>query len=153
MPIVRTYACEDCFHQMEVTLTAEQWDQSAPECPACSARRMRQEFKPVALGGSNYAKARSIAEDIAANDYHVGNMTTDLKQGDQRKVTYKDQHAATSQQSTWGVAQEALQGAIAEGRKTRLNYGSGLDVLQSNLKSGLEPDLIEISKRRSMKIW
>lgn len=151
MPIVRTYACETCFHIVEVTLTAEQWDRTAPECPACSARQMRQEFKPVAIGGSPIARAIKTAEDIAEKDYHVADMTAvgSIKEG-RPKVRYKDQ---TGNESTWGVASETLAAAISAGKETRMQYGSGLDILQSNLKSGAEPDLIEISKRRSARIW
>lgn len=152
MPIIRTYACEDCFHQMEVTLTAEQWDNPSPECPACSARQMQQQFRPVAIGGSNHAKAARIAEDIAATDYHVADMSLDGK-GGQNKVRYKDQNQNTAQASSWGVAQEALQGALQAGRQNRLLYGNGLDVLQTNIRNGTEPDLIEMSKKRSIKIW
>jgi hypothetical protein len=42
---------------------------------------------------------------------------------------------------------------MAAGRQTRLKHGSGLDILQANLKSGVEPDLIEVSKRRAMRVW
>jgi hypothetical protein len=35
----------------------------------------------------------------------------------------------------------------------RLKYGSGLDVLQHNIKTGAEPDLVEISKRRAMRVF
>jgi hypothetical protein len=57
--------------------------------------------------------------------------------------------------SSWSIAREALElgemfeAAVASGRQTRLKYGSGLDVLQANLKSGAQPDLIELSKRKS----
>jgi hypothetical protein len=51
------------------------------------------------------------------------------------------------------MAQGALEGAIAAGRQMRLRHGSGLDVLQANLKSGVQKDLIEVSKQRSVKIW
>jgi hypothetical protein len=54
--------------------------------------------------------------------------------------------------SLWGIAREALEAAVAGGRQTRLKYGSGLDVLQANLKSGAQPDLIELSKRRSPRV-
>jgi sarcosine oxidase delta subunit len=135
---------------MDVTLTMDQVDKPAPECPMC-AQRTQQEFKPVALGGSNYARARKVAEDIAEKDYHVADMSEIKRQGDQRKVRYKDQSATSS--SSWGIAQETLASAISAGRQSRLQHGSGLDILQANLKSGAEPDLIEISKRRSMKIW
>jgi hypothetical protein len=46
-----------------------------------------------------------------------------------------------------------LEGAIAAGRQMRVKHGSGLDVLQANLKSGAQKDLIEISKQRSVKVW
>lgn len=151
MPIVRTYACEACNHFLEVTLTANEWEAPAPECPECQARAMRQEFKPVAIAGSASAKAHAIAENIAATDYHVADMQNDRKEGVAPKVRYKEQTPSTP--STWGTADAAMAQAMAVGRQTRLEFGSGLDVLQANLKSGVEPDLIENSKRRAMKIW
>jgi hypothetical protein len=42
---------------------------------------------------------------------------------------------------------------MALGRQTRREHGDGLDVLQHSLKTGAQPDLIAISKRRSMKVW
>lgn len=153
MPIVRTYACEDCNFLTEVTLTMDQVDAPPPDCPMCAMRPMQQEFKPVAIGGSNRARATAIAEEIAANDYHVSDMDTGAKEGDyKRKVRYKDQ-SSTVPASQWGIAQEALQGAIAAGRQSRLRHGSGLDVLQTNLKNGTEPDLIANSKKRMIKLW
>jgi hypothetical protein len=112
---------------------------------------MRQEFKPVAIGGSVQSRAVALAEDIAANDYHVADMRA-RGDGEAQKVRYKDQ---TSQipQSSWTAAHDTIQTAIALGRQTRLQHGSGLDVLQSALKSGDQPDLIELSKRRAMRIW
>ena len=66
MPIVRTYVCEDCFHRMEVTLEGSQWNAEPPQCPRCNeVNQMRQEFKPVAIGGSNIGKATKNAETIA----------------------------------------------------------------------------------------
>jgi putative FmdB family regulatory protein len=154
MPIVRTYACEQCNHFMEVTLSAEQWDEPAPDCPACAARAMQQQFRPVAITGSPSARAHALAEDIAANDYHVANMGDARKEGDTPNVRYKDQSPSSLPSSTWsGVNQATLEQAIANGRHTRLNFGSGLDILQSNLKSGAEPDLIANSKRRAMRVW
>jgi hypothetical protein len=152
MPIVRTYACEDCFHMMEVTLSMDQVDDPPPPCPRCVVRPMRQEFKPVALGGSVTARAHAIAEDVAANDYHVSDMNVGRKEGDRTTARYKDT-SANIPASTWSAAQETLQTAVIAGRQSRLKYGSGLDVLQSNLKSGAEPDLIEASKRRMIKLW
>jgi putative FmdB family regulatory protein len=154
LPIVRTYACEACNHFIEVTLSMEQCDDPAPECPACAARAMQQQFRPVAITGSPSARAHALAEDIAAKDYHVANMGDARKEGDVPKVRYKDQSLASIPASSWsGVSQTTLEQAIASGRHTRLNFGSGLDVLQSNLKSGAEPDLIAASKRRAMKVW
>jgi len=146
--------CADCAHQMTVTLDYEQWDDPPPDCPRCAQRPMNQEFKPVAINGSPSARAHAIAEDIAANDYHVANMTDARKEGDVPKVRYKDSNPASVPASAWsGVPPAALEAAMASGRQTRLNFGSGLDVLQSNIKSGVEPDLIEISKRRAMRVY
>jgi putative FmdB family regulatory protein len=154
MPIVRTYACEQCNHFVEVTLSMEQWDEPPPECPACAARAMQQQFRPVAITGSPSARAHALAEDIAANDYHVANMGDARKEGDVPKVRYKDQSPSSLPSSTWsGVPQATLEQAIASGRHTRLNFGSGLDILQNNIKTGAEPDLIANSKRRAMRVW
>jgi len=150
MPIVRTYGCEQCNHIMEVVLTQEQWDDPPPECPECAKHPMRQEFKPVAIGGSNIVRARDIAEDIAANDYHVADMQRD-KHARTPTVRYKDQGSVLP--SNWQAANQTLEAAIALGRETRLKYGNGLDVLQHNLKTGAEPDLIANSKKRAMKVW
>ena len=152
MPIIRTYACAECMHMMDVVLSMEQVDDPAPECPACAQRAMRQEFRPIAIGGSNSARAHRIAEDIAENDYHVGDMQVGRKEGDTTKVRYKDQNGPVNN-STWTAARDVLETAIAAGRQNRLQHGSGLDVLKAGLDSGAQPDLIEASKRRAIKIW
>ena len=151
MPIVRTYQCEDCNHRLEVTLTADDWDAPPPPCPVCAARSMSQEFKPIAIGGSNSARAHAVAEDILANDYHVADMQRD-KYATTPAVRYKDQ-TSTVPASTWTAATQTLEAAIAAGRETRLRHGNGLDVLQTNLKNGSEPDLIANSKQRAIKVW
>jgi len=152
MPIVRTYACPDCNHMIEVVLSADQWDQEPPECPACAARQMRQEFKPPAITGSPRARAAAIAEDIAANDYNVADIQTDGKEGGTAKVRYKDQTNVLP--SAWSVqASQMLESAVAIGRETRLKHGNGLDVLEANLKSGAQPDLIAESKKRAIRVW
>jgi putative FmdB family regulatory protein len=152
MPIIRTYACPDCMHQMDVVLTMEQVDDPPPDCPACAKReQMRQEFKPVNIGGSKVARAGDLAEDILQNDFHVADMNRPHV-GEKRKIRYKDQVAAYPE-SHWQLAQGALEGAIQSGRQMRLKHGSGLDVLQANLKSGAQKDLIEVSKQRSVKVW
>ena len=63
------------------------------------------------------------------------------------RVRYNDRNP-----SQWTVANEALQEAIVNGRRNRLQYGSGLDVLQTNLKSGAEPDLLKESRKRMFRI-
>lgn len=113
---------------------------------------MRQEFRPVAIGGSVSSRAHSIAEDIASNDYHVGDMDVARKEGDVTKVRYKDQNGSVVS-SQWTAARETLEQAVALGRQSRLKYGNGLDVLQAGLKTGVQPDLIEASKKRLIKVW
>jgi hypothetical protein len=113
---------------------------------------MHQEFKPVAITGSPSSRAHALAEDIAGNDYHVADMSDARREGDVPKVRYKD-NAASVAPSSWGAAEQTIQQAIAAGRETRVKYGSGLDILQANIKSGAEPDLIELSKRRSPRIY
>lgn len=156
MPIVRTYGCGDCGHFLEVTLTMEQVDDPPPDCPRCAART-QQEFKPVAIGGSVVGKAVKLAETIAHEDYGVADMQHDTRHGGTPKVRYKDQGNSLQQQqmSTWGAPGGTLDAAISLGRQTRMANGgfSGVDTLQAMLKSGEQPDLIEASKRRAMKVW
>lgn len=153
MPIIRSYMCGECGHAMEVTLRADQWQEPAPVCPACEAHQMGQEFHPVAIGGSVRSKAVKIAEDIAEKDYGIADFKAEGRQGGgAANVRYKD---SSSPPSNWmninggGMAAQAM----AAGRNTRTRFGDGLDVLQSNLKNGTQPDLIEVSKRRSIKVW
>jgi hypothetical protein len=118
---------------------------------------MQQEFVPPRINGSHAAKARALAEDIAANDYHVADMQWETRKEGVPKVRYKDETPSSVQSSTgstWGVTGEALQQAVKLGRDMRLNHGgSGLDMLQRALKDGTQPDLIEASKKRAMKVW
>lgn len=154
MPIVRTYGCGTCGKFTEVTLTLEQSDDPPPYCPFCATAPMQQEFKPIAIGGSTVGKAVKLAETIAAEDYGVADMQHDTRRGGVPKVRYKDQ-GTPAQASTWGAAGAMMDKAVAIGRQTRMENGglSGVDTLQRMLKSGEQPDLIEASKRRAMKIW
>jgi hypothetical protein len=158
MPIMRTYMCGECGHRIEVVLSADQWDAPPPSCDACDAR-MGQEFKPPAIGGSIGGRARAIAEDIIANDYQVANVQFDNRRGGKPKVRYKDETPATIA-SAWTQATQAqqhhalLEQAVAIGKQTRRETGGdGLDILKANLASGAQPDLIEASRRRAIKVW
>jgi putative FmdB family regulatory protein len=154
MPIRRTYACPECNHMLEVTLTMDQVDDPPPECPHCEARDMRQEFRPVAsINSSPRARANRLVEDIIANDYHAADFQRDHRRESKPTVRYKDQTITPPSSWTNVGGPDVLASAIEAGRATRLEFGSGLDVLQANLKSGAQPDLIEVSKRRSPKIW
>ena len=138
---------------MDVTLRLDQADDPPPPCPACAQRQMRQEFQPPRIVGSTAARARDLAQTIAHEDYHVADMQMDRRRDSTPKVRYKYENVAPAS-STWGIAHEAVQAAITAGRDTRLKYGgSGLDILQKNLKDGTQPDLIELSKKRCMRIW
>jgi hypothetical protein len=152
MPIVRTYQCEDCFHRIEVTLEAHQWDDPPPPCPACATRPMQQEFKPPGIIGSPRSKAVKMAETIASEDYGVSDFHAEGKEGHAAKHRLKDQPAPISP-STWTANMETIATAAAQGRKTRMEGGDGLDILQRALKSGDQPDLIAESKKRMARIW
>lgn len=144
--------CQDCGHHLEVILSIEDWDSPAPDCPACARRSIQQEFRPIAIGGSNAGKAAALAEQIAREDYGVADYKSDGRPGGRGKARYRDQTPATAQ--AWGAAQGVLNTAIALGRETRIKYGGdGLDMLQRGLKDGSQPDLIEVSKRRSMRLF
>jgi hypothetical protein len=150
--------CEECAHQMTVTLTSDQWDAPPPDCPRCNAydfrEPMRQEFKPVAIGGSVSAKANAVTEQILAEDYGVADMKRDHREGSTPKHRYKDQ-GTPAQAGAWGATGDMLSQAVAIGRQTRMASGglNGVDILQKAIKSGAQPDLIENSKRQSMKVW
>lgn len=158
MPIRRTYQCPECFHRMEVELPGDRWNAPPPDCPRCNAydlrEPMQQEFKPFAIAGSHYAKASAMAEDIITNDYHAADFQRDHREGSTPTVRYKDEKIDLPK-AAWGtgMGREALESALSIGRRTRLEFGSGLDILQQNLKSGVQPDLIEVSKKRSARIW
>lgn len=152
IPIVRTYGCSVCGHIEDVTLSYEQADDPPPPCSYC-ASATAQEFKPVALGGSIKVRAADLALTIAHEDYGVADIQIDHRRDSVPKVRYKDQ-SSPAQRSTWGAAGAMMEQAVALGRETRLKHGgSGLDILQANLRSGAQPDLIEISKKRAMRIW
>ena len=143
--IRRTYQCPDCFHRWEVEC---EWDAPVPSCAACDAREVNQEFR-VNVGGSNASRAVALTEKIMREDYGVANYHGDNREGGVGKTAYSDQSPAVT--STW--AGNMLQEAISIGRKTRMEGGSGLDILQRNLASGAQPDLIEVSKRRALKVY
>ena len=152
MPITRTYQCGDCFHRMTVVLSLDQWDAQPPACPACEQRAMDQQFVPIAVKGTqarHREAARNLAETIASEDYGVADMTTRGK-GEPIKHRLKDQGtpAQQAQVAHWTGDMSNIGHAIAAGRKTRSEGGDGLDILQRALKSGAQPDLIEVSKRR-----
>lgn len=151
--IRRTYGCPECNHLMEVTLTAEEWDKPPPSCERCDARQMNQEFKPPAIGGSVRSRAQAITENIIANDYNVANISSDKGIGAIPKVRYKDETPSTLA-ATWqqaGSHRSMLETAISIGKANRGH--DGLDILQRNLRSGVQPDLIEVSKRRSIRVY
>lgn len=148
--ILRTYGCESCNHMMTVELRSDQWDAEPPECPRCASATY-QEFAPPAIGGSVRGRATKLAEDIAANDYGVADFKAEGRPEGRAQVRY--QGGSQEPASSWGIHSEALATAVSLGRDTRLKYGSGLDVLQTSLKNGTQPDLIEASKRRSIRVW
>lgn len=154
MPIMRTYMCGECSHRMEVVLPADQWDAPPPSCDMCDAAT-GQEFKAPAIGGSVSYRAHRVVEDIIATDYQVADVKFDNREGGVPKVRYKDQ-TATQLQSTWGgQISDALQTAVSIGKQNRREMGGvdGLDILKRNLASGAQPDLIEASRRRALKVW
>lgn len=142
--ILRTYGCAQCNHMMTVELRSDQWDAEPPECPQCS-NTTHQEFQPPGIVGSARSKATALALDIAEKDYHVSDIQADGKPEGRPKVRYKDVQAGGS--SSWGMHSEALSQAVTLGRQTRLQHGSGLDVIKSM------PDLIAESKKKSMRVW
>jgi hypothetical protein len=155
MPIRRTYGCPECNHLIEVTLTMDQVDDPPPSCSECDRRDMQQHFKaPGIVNSSPHSRAQKLADDILANDYHVADIERDRRHESRPKVRYKDS-SPNELPSNWNsvAVPAAMETALAVGRQNRMAFGSGLDVLQANLKSGAQPDLIEVSKKRSAKIW
>lgn len=148
--ILRTYMCGECGYRIDAELSSDQWNAEPPDCPQCAVTPMAQEFKPPAIGGSNIARATEIAHTIAAEDYNVADIQSASRSG--RSVRYRDQTGPEAR-STWATASGQLAQAIAIGRETRLKHGNGLDILSGALKSGAQPDLIEMSKKRSIRVY
>lgn len=142
--ILRTFGCDQCNHMMTVELRSDQWDAEPPECPIC-AGGTHQEFVAPGIVGSTRARATDLALDIAEKDYGVADLHSPNREGETPKVRFKDQ--AKENASSWGVHSEALATAASLGRQVRLQHGSGLDIIKTM------PDLIQLSKQRSMKVW
>lgn len=158
MPITRTYQCPECNHRMTAVLSADQWNALPPSCEACDAHEMRQDFRPVAIGGSIAARAAAITEQIIATDYGVADFKGEHRLGGTPSARLKDQ-SSNVLPASWAAAQELLAQAVDVGRAQRhVRYekgpqGNALDVLKGALASGEQPDLIENSKRRAIKVW
>jgi hypothetical protein len=84
----------------------------------------------------------------------VADMQRDRREGSTPKHRYKDQ-GTPAQAGAWGATGDMLSQAVAIGRQTRMASGglNGVDILQKAIKSGAQPDLIENSKRQSLKVW
>lgn len=138
-----------------IELTMAEADAEPPDCPHCQGIS-RQEFQPVAIAGvmaQHREAAVQMAVKVAKEDYGVEDMT--IRKGELPKVRYRDKPGASDLgSSSWvGPNRDMLQAGLREGRAVREQFGSGLDVLQGNLQRGSQPDLIELSKRKSMKVW
>lgn len=107
----------------------------------------------MAIGGSNRAKAVKLAEQIAEQDYGVADFKAEGRQGGGASPRYKDQRIDNPSNWINLTANGQFAQAMAAGRQTRKQFGDGLDVLQHNLKTGVQPDLIALSKKRSMRVW
>ena len=147
MPIIRKYVCDGCFHTAEVELAGDEWDTPSPFCPHCDGVPLGQEFA-VHIGGSPTARAADMALRIAAEDYGVADLKSDGREGGVPKVRYKDTSPSIREpdRSSWAVP-AGLEAAIAVGRQDRLANGSALDAIKQM------PDLIELSRRRSARVW
>lgn len=149
--IWRTYSCDECNHTIEVEIDSSEWDSfEAPACPRC-AQATAQQFRPLAIVGSNHRRAVDIAQTIAHEDYgaaDIGRVYSDAPP----EVRYRRSEPVDLPAGNWNPA--LLAGAIASGRADRIANGpNGVEILQAGLSSGKIPDLIEASKQRSGKVW
>lgn len=83
MPVTRTYLCNDCKEQFEVTCAPNDGD---PDCPHCA---VVLQWKPVrfAIGGSTIGKAAKVAQDIMEKDYSMSNIKDAKYEGETAYVT------------------------------------------------------------------
>ena len=136
---------------MRVTLTMDQVDDPPQECERCAAHpTTSQQFSAPAIVGKNHVRAKDVALAIAEQDYGLEDMSERAcSYGEKPAVRYKDTSPTGGKENSayWNTARENLEAAVSIGRQTRLKYGSGLDVIKEM------PDLIEISKKRSARIW
>lgn len=152
MPIIRTFMCPECATYIKQELPGEAWKAGPPSCPSCDRKEMQQDFRPIAISNGNIRRASKLTEDILENDYNVADIQAGTREGDRAKVRYKEpKPSRVANPSSWGWEHTKMQEAMAIGRHTRTNYGDGLDVLQSVLKSGHQPDLLAESKKAMIK--
>jgi len=151
VPIVRTLGCNDCARTWDVTLTAEQVDDPLPACPFCNNATF-QEFKPVAIRGkeSKLESSEAVVEN-EMKERGITDITFRTKENLPPKVRYKTDKA----QSNWMQPTGDMVAQAAQlGRADRQKFGAdGLEILQNNLRSGKQVDLVEASKRRADRVW
>jgi len=77
MPVIRTYACDDCGLTFEVT---QNMADDAPDCPNCS-RVLEWTPQSFAIIGTK-AKAVDITQRILEQDYGLTNFNDNMRAGD-----------------------------------------------------------------------
>jgi hypothetical protein len=80
--IVRTYACDDCGSEFEVTCNS---DDPAPDCPNC-ARVL--EWRPGMFAiKTTKSRAMDVTQDILEKDFGLTNFKDNQREGDVAAIT------------------------------------------------------------------
>lgn len=82
MPVVRTFACDDCGIEFEVT---QAMNDPAPECPQCC---VILEWRPQSFNiTGTKSRAMDITQGILENQYGMTNINDHMREGDIAAIT------------------------------------------------------------------
>jgi hypothetical protein len=83
--VYRTYGCDDCGNEWEVSCAA---DDPAPDCPTCT-KILDWRPKSFAIGGSNASKAVDYTQNIMEQDYGLTNFRDSAVEGESAAIMPK----------------------------------------------------------------
>ena len=77
MPVIRTFGCDDCGLEFEMT---QGMNDPAPECPRCCTVL---EWRPVSFNiTGTKSKAMDVTQSILERDYGMTNFRDNMREGD-----------------------------------------------------------------------
>jgi len=129
MPVIRTFACDNCNQQFEVT---QNMDDPAPDCPFCS--KVLDWVPGMFNVSTSKSRAMDVTQNILEQDYGLTDFNDNMREGD---IAAKNVAAAGSQKSNAEirqlseVAQAMGQPMTPQQQAMAANYWGGGAVSQS----------------------